>query len=134
MGWSGSVCARSIPKIGQLTVNDRKGIIHCFGCGWSGDLIGFYAEIRNIKPVEAIRILAADAGIDDPIARERLARQSREQAEHRDREQARAKQSDAVKLRNIFAARTPMGAVPSKPICGRANAGRGGNPDNRVPE
>ncbi|PXX36263.1 CHC2-type zinc finger protein [Thalassospira sp. 11-3] len=103
------LCPFHTEKSGSFTVNDRKGIIHCFGCGWSGDLIGFYAEIRNIKPVEAIRILAADAGIDDPIARERLARQSREQAEHRDREQARAKQSDAVKLRNIFAARTPMG-------------------------
>lgn len=103
------LCPFHTERSPSFKVNDRKGIIHCFGCGWSGDLINFYADVRGIKPVEAIRILAADAGIDDPVARARLVARSRAIADRRDADLARQKQGEAVTLRNILAARTPIG-------------------------
>lgn len=106
------LCPFHMEKSPSFTVNDRKGIIHCFGCGWSGDLIRFYAEVRGIRMVEAIRALASDAGIDDPIARERLARQSRARREEMDAKRAVAKQSEAQKLRTVFASRVAMTGTP----------------------
>ena len=97
------LCPFHMEKSPSFTVNDRKGIIHCFGCGWSGDLIAFYAEVRGIRMVEAIRALASDAGIDDPIARDRLAAQARARRDKMDAERAVAKQSEAQKLRTVFA-------------------------------
>lgn len=106
------LCPFHMEKSPSFTVNDRKGIVHCFGCGWSGDLIRFYADIRGIKPVEAIRALASDAGIDDPVARERLARKSQAERQKREAALVAAKQSEAKKLRTVFAGRVGITGTP----------------------
>lgn len=106
------LCPFHMEKSPSFTVNDRKGIIHCFGCGWHGDLIQFYAEVRGIRAVDAIRALASDAGIDDPVAREKLAAKARETRAKMDAARTVAKQSEAQKLRTIFADRCGITGTP----------------------
>lgn len=40
------------------------GRTKCFGCDWRGDVIDFVARIEGISHFEALKTLAADAGID----------------------------------------------------------------------
>ena len=44
-------------------VNDRKGFFHCFGCGIHGDAIRWMTSYRNVGYVEAVRMLARQAGL-----------------------------------------------------------------------
>jgi DNA primase len=44
-------------------VSPALNIFHCFGCGKSGDVISFVMEFEKVPFVEAVRILAARAGI-----------------------------------------------------------------------
>ena len=68
-------------KTPSFHVDDRKGFYHCFGCGAKGDAIGFVMSIDNVGFMEAIEILARDAGMKvpapDPAARERQDRRDR---------------------------------------------------------
>lgn len=54
---------------------DRDGFYKCFGCQASGDVIKFVQETENASFMEAIEILAAEAGMQmpspDPKAREK---------------------------------------------------------------
>lgn len=53
-------------KTPSFTVNDTKGFYHCFGCGVSGDSIGFLMNHDNLSFMEAVEQLAAIAGIQVP--------------------------------------------------------------------
>ena len=68
-------------KTPSFHVDDRKGYYHCFGCGAKGDAIGFVMSIDNVGFMEAIEILARDAGMKvpapDPAAREQQDRRER---------------------------------------------------------
>ena len=68
-------------KTASFHVDDRKGFYHCFGCGAKGDAIGFVMSIDNVGFMEAIEILARDAGMKvpapDPAAREQQDRRER---------------------------------------------------------
>ncbi|MCR4666370.1 MAG: DNA primase [Desulfovibrio sp.] len=44
-------------------VNEERGTYFCFGCQAKGDVISFYAHINGIQYHEALKILAAEAGI-----------------------------------------------------------------------
>ncbi|HEX2804337.1 MAG TPA: DNA primase [Sphingomicrobium sp.] len=65
-------------KTPSFTVNDDKGFYHCFGCGAHGDVIRFLTDHRGLPFMDAIKELAAKAGMDvpapDPAARERAER------------------------------------------------------------
>src|SRR3569833_850892 len=67
-------------KTPSFTVNDEKGIHHCFGCGAHGDAIRFLTDARGLTFMDAVKELAAKAGMDvpapDPQARERAERTS----------------------------------------------------------
>src|SRR3982750_3929028 len=67
-------------KTPSFTVNDDKGFYHCFGCGAHGDAIRFLTDNRGMQFMDAVKELAAKAGLDvpapDPGARERAERQS----------------------------------------------------------
>jgi DNA primase len=52
-------------------VNPRKGIFHCFGCGVGGDVFNFMMRQDRVTFPEAVRGLAAVAGIPLPDDRER---------------------------------------------------------------
>jgi DNA primase len=62
-------------KTPSFTVNDDKGFYHCFGCGAHGDAIRFLTDHRGLPFMDAVKELAAKAGMDvpapDPQARER---------------------------------------------------------------
>ncbi|MDO5758221.1 MAG: DNA primase [Rhodobacterales bacterium] len=53
-------------KSASFHVDDRKGFYYCFGCHAKGDAIGFVIESENVGFMEAVRILAAEAGMQIP--------------------------------------------------------------------
>src|SRR5690349_1468010 len=67
-------------KTPSFTVNDDKGFYHCFGCGAHGDAIRFLTDNRGMQFMDAVKELAAKAGMEvpapDPAARERAERAS----------------------------------------------------------
>ena len=67
-------------KTPSFTVNDEKGFYHCFGCGAHGDAIRFLTDNRGLPFMDAVKELAAKAGMNvpapDPKAKERAERTS----------------------------------------------------------
>ncbi|TWB15612.1 DNA primase [Nitrospirillum bahiense] len=55
-------------KTPSFYVNDEKGFFHCFGCGAHGDAIAFVMRVGNQSFVDAVEMLAAEAGLDVPRA------------------------------------------------------------------
>ncbi len=53
-------------KTASFHVDDRKGFYYCFGCHAKGDAISFVRETENVDFMEAVRILAQDAGLPMP--------------------------------------------------------------------
>ncbi|WP_113911967.1 DNA primase [Roseovarius dicentrarchi] len=53
-------------KSASFHVDDRKGFYYCFGCHAKGDAISFVRDTENVEFMEAIRILAAEAGMQIP--------------------------------------------------------------------
>jgi DNA primase len=67
-------------KTPSFTINDDKGFYHCFGCGAHGDAIRFLTDQRGMPFMDAVKELAAKAGMEvpapDPKAKERADRAS----------------------------------------------------------
>jgi DNA primase len=65
-------------KTPSFTVNDDKGFYHCFGCGAHGDAIRFLTDNRGMPFMDAVKELAAKAGMEvpapDPRAKEQAER------------------------------------------------------------
>lgn len=65
-------------KTASFHVDDQKGFYYCFGCHAKGDAIGFLKETENMSFIEAVEVLAAEAGMQmpapDPKAREKADR------------------------------------------------------------
>jgi DNA primase len=65
-------------KTPSFYVNDEKGFYHCFGCGAHGDAIRWMTDQQGLPFMEAVKELAATAGMDvpapDPRAQERQER------------------------------------------------------------
>ncbi|SMX33415.1 DNA primase [Actibacterium lipolyticum] len=53
-------------KSASFHVDDRKGYYYCFGCHAKGDAISFVRETENVGFMEAIEILAGEAGMQMP--------------------------------------------------------------------
>ncbi|RVV99499.1 DNA primase [Mesobaculum littorinae] len=53
-------------KTASFHVDDKKGFYYCFGCQAKGDAIGFVTETENVSFMEAIEILAREAGMQIP--------------------------------------------------------------------
>ncbi|MFG5381898.1 CHC2 zinc finger domain-containing protein, partial [Yoonia sp. R2-816] len=53
-------------KSASFHVDDRKGYYYCFGCHAKGDAISFVRETENVGFMEAVRILADEAGMTMP--------------------------------------------------------------------
>jgi DNA primase len=56
-------------KTPSFHVDDRKGFYYCFGCQAKGDAVTFIKEVENVSFIEAVEILARDAGIPMPEQR-----------------------------------------------------------------
>ncbi|MGV6847703.1 MAG: DNA primase [Marinibacterium sp.] len=55
-------------KTASFHVDDRKGYYYCFGCQAKGDAIGFVRESENLGFMEAVELLAREAGLPMPAA------------------------------------------------------------------
>lgn len=62
-------------KSASFHVDDRKGFYYCFGCHAKGDAISFVRETENVGFMEAVEILAREAGMPmperDPMAQQK---------------------------------------------------------------
>ena len=67
-------------KTPSFTINDEKGFYHCFGCGAHGDAIRWMTDQRGLPFMEAVKELAATAGMDVPAPDPRAAKRA-EQAQ-----------------------------------------------------
>ena len=53
-------------KSASFHVDDRKGFYYCFGCHAKGDAVSFIKETENVGFLEAVEILAREAGMPIP--------------------------------------------------------------------
>jgi DNA primase len=53
-------------KSASFHVDDRKGYYYCFGCHAKGDALSFVRETENVGFMEAVEILAREAGMQMP--------------------------------------------------------------------
>ncbi len=53
-------------KTPSFYVNDEKGFYHCFGCQAHGDAISWMTDQRGLSFMDAVKELAATAGMDVP--------------------------------------------------------------------
>ena len=67
-------------KSPSFTVNDQKGFYHCFGCGAHGDVIRWMTDQRGLSFMDAVKELAAEAGLDVPAPDPRAAQKAEQQA------------------------------------------------------
>ena len=62
-------------KTASFHVDDKKGYYYCFGCHAKGDAISFVRETENVGFMEAVKILADEAGMQmperDPMAQKK---------------------------------------------------------------
>lgn len=63
------LCPFHNEKTPSFSVNEGKQFYHCFGCGKSGDVIGFVQEYYRLPFVEAVEKLANENGIKLPERR-----------------------------------------------------------------
>jgi DNA primase len=61
-------------KSPSFTINDEKGFYHCFGCGAHGDAIRWLTDHQGLPFMDAVKDLAAIAGMDMPAPDPRAAR------------------------------------------------------------
>lgn len=73
-------CPFHTEKSASFHVDDRKGFYYCFGCHAKGDAISFIRETENVGFMEAVEILAREAGMpvpkQDPKSQEKADRRS----------------------------------------------------------
>ncbi len=73
-------CPFHYEKTASFHVDDQKGFYYCFGCHAKGDAISFVKETENVSFIEAVEILAREAGMPmparDPKAQEKQDRRS----------------------------------------------------------
>ena len=61
-----AACPFHQEKSASFHVDDRKGFYYCFGCHAKGDAISFIRETENVSFMEAVEILAGEAGMPMP--------------------------------------------------------------------
>jgi DNA primase len=64
-------------KTASFHVDDRKGYYYCFGCHEKGDALSFIQQTENVGFMEAVEILAQEAGMEMP-ARDPKAQQKQD--------------------------------------------------------
>jgi DNA primase len=81
--WKGC-CPFHDEKTPSFTVSDEKGFYHCFGCGAHGDVIRWMTDQRGLAFMDAVKQLAAEAGMDMPRPDPREAEQANRRADLHD--------------------------------------------------
>lgn len=78
--WKGC-CPFHGEKTPSFYVNDEKAFYHCFGCSAHGDAIRWLVEHSGLQFVDAVKELAAAAGLEIPASDPRQAERDREREE-----------------------------------------------------
>ncbi|MGQ9824523.1 MAG: DNA primase, partial [Desulfotomaculales bacterium] len=65
-----ALCPFHQEKTPSFTVSREKQIFHCFGCGTGGNVFHFLMAMENLTFPEAVRQLAARAGLPVPVTGE----------------------------------------------------------------
>jgi len=60
------LCPFHSEKTPSFSVHATRQFYHCFGCGASGDVLGFVQKIENVTFPEALRLVAQKVGIPLP--------------------------------------------------------------------
>lgn len=60
------LCPFHSEKSPSFTVNEDKGIFHCFGCGTGGNVFTFLMRIEGVSFPDAVRQIAENEGIELP--------------------------------------------------------------------
>lgn len=55
-----ALCPFHAESTPSFSIRDNIGWGHCFGCGWSGDVIDFVVELRGMPFAEAVRWLLSE--------------------------------------------------------------------------
>ncbi len=67
-------------KSPSFYVNDAKGFYHCFGCQAHGDAIRWLTDHQGLAFMDAVKELAAEAGMEVPAPDPRASRQAERRA------------------------------------------------------
>ncbi|MFC3099381.1 DNA primase [Altererythrobacter lauratis] len=67
-------------KSPSFYVNDQKGFYHCFGCQAHGDVISWMTDQRGLSFMDAVKELAAQAGMEVPAPSPREAEAAQQRA------------------------------------------------------
>lgn len=70
----GGLCPFHSEKSPSFYVYPETQSFYCFGCGAGGDVITFIKKINNIDYVEAVKLLAARAGMPEPAEDDKVGR------------------------------------------------------------
>ena len=70
------LCPFHNEKSPSFTVNDQKGFYHCFGCGAHGDVIRWMTDQQGLAFMDAVKELAAHAGMEVPAPDPRSAQRA----------------------------------------------------------
>ncbi len=92
-------------KTPSFSVNTVDRYYHCFGCGASGDVIGFVKEYENVDFMQAVGLLAARVGLEVPARDDRAAEESALKKKKRDRLYALMKEAARFYLGNLYSGR-----------------------------
>jgi DNA primase len=76
------LCPFHSEKTPSFTINEEKGIFHCFGCGAGGNIFTFLMRAANLSFPEAARQLAKRAGVELP--REEMTKAERKNRQERE--------------------------------------------------
>lgn len=66
-------------KTPSFTINEEKGFYHCFGCGAHGDVIRWMTDQQGLPFIDAVKELAAEAGMEMPAPDPRAARKAEQE-------------------------------------------------------
>ncbi len=77
--WKGC-CPFHEEKTPSFYVNDQKQFYHCFGCGAHGDAIGWMVDQQGLQFMDAVKELAAMAGMEVPAPDPVMAKRAEQRA------------------------------------------------------
>ena len=89
-------------KTPSFAVNAGDGYYHCFGCGVSGDVIGFIKGYENVDFRQAVEILAARAGLQVPAYDDKAAEESARRKKKLDRLHLLMRDTARFYLSNLY--------------------------------
>ncbi len=92
-------------KTASFSINAADRYYHCFGCGASGDVIGFVKNYENVDFMQAVQILAARVKMEVPAYDDRSAEEAAAKKKKRDRLAALMKDTARFYFGNLYSGR-----------------------------